>query len=201
VREHPILFSGPMVQALLAGTKTQTRRMMKPQPTRASTGTWFWSPNKNVHHVGDDGMFQIVVSAMSCPYGWVGDRLWVKETFCPTDAGFAYRASTDADGERCRRELGLKWKPSIFCTRKASRITLEITAVRVERLNVISEADALAEGCAIDKGHVYAVAGAEHFGHRTAVGCYQTLWANINGAGSWDVNPWVWVIEFRRVQA
>lgn len=194
---HPILFSGPMVRAILEGRKTQTRRMMKPQPYRSGTGTWFWSPNKNVHHVGDDGMFQFVVSSMSCPYGRPGDRLWVRETFAPNlvlplsdrePGDFIYRA--DLQGGVTK--YSAQWKPSIFCTRAASRITLEIVAVRVERLNDITEADAMAEG------PTPSIVGADldHIKWRAG---YATLWEIINGAGSWDKNPWVWVIEFKRI--
>jgi hypothetical protein len=189
-----------MVRALLAGQKTQTRRVFSPYTQKlfraaASLGECSSFMDEGKLHENDT---PYVLDF--CPYGAPGDCLWVKETFSAhgafSDAGRkAYRADFP-DG---KEPHGLHWTPSIFCTRKASRITLEITAVRVERLNDISEADALAEGCAIDAGHVFKVRGAEHFGHRTAVGCFQTLWAMINGAGSWSVNPWVWVIEFKRV--
>ncbi len=195
MNEKPILFSGPMVRALLAGTKTQTRRVMKPQPQRASTGTWFWSPNKNVHHVGDDGMFQIVVSCTSCPYGMSGDRLWVRETHL-NHALPGYPPVWFYRADDARKPEDRKWRPSIFCTRSASRITLEITAVRVERLKDISEDDAKAEGGPAVLG--FSDEQGQH-GWGTYRQWYKWLWESINGKGSWDLNPWVWVIKFRRI--
>ncbi len=181
--EKPILFSAPMVRALLAGTKTQTRRAVKPQPQdevfqHPVSRQWLESVN------GEE-------SGLRCPYGQPGDRLWVRETWTPcgplpTD-GVLYR-SDFPEGP-----LSIKFKPSIHMPRWASRITLDITDVRVERLQDISEADAQAEGCPIecmsptgdDSGSaIYGPAG------------YRALWDTINGHGSWDANPWVWVVEF-----
>jgi len=179
MKEHPILFSAPMIRAILAGTKTQTRRIVKPQPI---------APDVQQYH---------------CPYGQTGDRLWVKEGFhhCPhCDDGFvAYLAggfkSGDAAIDDDNRPLmpkcaAHKWRPPIYMPRWASRITLEITDVRVERLQDISEADAEAEGT---KNSLHLQGGRmanENFAH---------LWWGIYGDGSWDANPWVWAISFRRV--
>jgi len=210
VKERPMLFSGPMVRAILGGHKTQTRRIVKPQPsdtflpqigeyqrtlTDRKDGEQF--PDSVVRFGASDEN-----EDYPCPYGQPGDRLWVRETFRQiflTPAIFQYRADNGIDADH---PLSPKWKPSIFCTRAASRITLEITAVRIERLNEISEADARAEGCPLDHlGNHYdpppkEVDSWQGYGRYS----YSLLWSKINGPGSWDANPWVWVIEFRRVK-
>lgn len=188
MKERPILFSGPMVRALLAGTKTQTRRIIKPQPEplRQCVDGWRW---KGEHH---DFMIDV------CPFGKPGDRLWVKETYSAHgEMGDWGRKRYRADlGDDAKEPHGLHWRPSIFCTRNASRITLEITSVRVERLNDISEADAKAEGAEIQKETPggWIICGPRIGSYKEG---YRWLWESINGAGSWDANPWVWVIEFR----
>ena len=179
MKERPILFSAPMVRALLAGTKTQTRRTcnhpgLKDLSYIVNCGDGWWGD--------EEGDFQA-----RCPYGQPGDRLWVRETFCDdwlADAGgVAYRADGGMDAEMF--DAGCTWRPSIHMPRSLSRITLEVTGVRVERLQDISEADAIAEGTPFPFGGW--------------VGGYQKLWESINGPGSWDLNPWVWVVEFKRV--
>ncbi len=196
MKETPILFSGPMVRALLAGQKTQTRRIIKPQPVplRQCVDGWRW---KGEHH---DFMIEV------CPFGKPGDRLWVKETFFAPPkhepkfaaivADFIYRADYEYREPDRSVIAPYRWRPSIFCTRKASRITLEITSVRVERLNDISEADARAEGAEIQKETPggWIICGPRIGSYKEG---YRWLWESINGAGSWDANPWVWVIEFR----
>lgn len=189
--DRPILFSAPMVRALLAGTKTQTRRVVK-HPGLASLshivdcrdGWW-----------GDEeGDFQAL-----CPYGAPGDRLWVRETWQHVEGGAVRDAAGGVmdsfDDEIVYRADNMNrrsaWTPSIHMPRWASRITLEITAVRVERLQDISEADAKAEG-------VEPMLVPPDGGSAPHVEGYRTLWESINGAGSWDANPWVWVLEFRR---
>lgn len=187
MKERPILFSGPMVRAILDGRKTQTRRIVKPQPTKLA--------GPNFDGLWSDAI-DPVVRYFACPYGQPGDRLWVRETFAYTDSsindqpGWVYRA-TDPDWSSME---GFRWKPPIFCTRSASRITLEITGVRVERLNDISEADAIAEGVTITDS---IVRDDSVHASRAWVESYRQLWEQINGAGSWEVNPWVWVIEFK----
>ncbi len=194
MKERPILFSAPMVRALLNGTKSQTRRIVKPQP-------YFISPENTPRITKAPGLHPYI----PCPYGQPGDRLWVRETWqgplldseeheaqCRDDGpeafkkpGFcAYRATDtldaiDAEGN----DLG--WRPSIHMPRWASRILLEVTSVRVERLQDISEADAEAEG------------PPKHFNSWRDNFC--ALWQKINGDGSWDANPWVWAIEFNRM--
>lgn len=180
MRERPILFSAPMVRAILDGRKTQTRRAVKHTPLLGYPDDWCHHVGKRdfEHGVGDFRRF--------CAYGQPGDQLWVRETFATDGEGFfAFRA----DGETYND--GLPWKPSIHMPRKASRIDLEITGIRVERLQEISYKDTIAEGprpCGWgnDDGGV----------QRN----FARLWDEINGPGSWDKNPWVWVIEFRRIR-
>lgn len=191
--ERPILFSAPMVRAILEGRKTQTRRIVKPQPSPSSDtafigldGIWRFShPTLRgpVSHEADD---------VRCPYGQPGDRLWVREAwafhpdFPESTRRAIYRADAGVENDVPR------WRPSIHMPRWASRILLEITAVRVERLQDISETDAQAEG----------VANSLHLrGGRLARENFAHLWWTINGDGSWEANPWVWVVEFKRVEA
>lgn len=183
MKERPILFSAPMVRALLAGTKTQTRRIVKARDLE-----WM-----DVHQ----GLRE-PDNAERCPYGQPGDRLWVRENFARIDGQTRPWIETDyqatyTHGDRLGDTLGIKkrWTPSIRMPRHASRITLQITSVRVERLQGISEADAIAEGV---RNSLHLPGGRfarENFGH---------LWWTINGDGSWESNPWVWVIEFKRVE-
>ena len=184
MNKRPILFSAPMVRALLNGSKTQTRRVVKPQHLKFfdqsavdMLGAWDKRP---------------------LPYGQPGDRLWVRETWWhdEEDNSIIYRVDANSDiVDVNKHETGLakyNWRPSIFMPRAASRITLEITAVRVERLQDISEADALAEGVTAKKTPDACY---------TAREAYAVLWESINDPGSWDLNPWVWVIEFKKVTA
>ena len=201
MKERPILFSAPMVRAILAGQKTQTRRAAKPvrHPDLGNT----YDPGALVleyepQHVID----------RACPYGQPGDRLWVRETWMDLSgtgielitgsrSRYAYRADTPAGsyGDETSKEYGLKWRPSIYMPRAASRIKLEVVHVRVERLQDISEADAIAEGApgghGSIPGYLYAATPHEHYRH---------IWESINGAGSWGKNPWVWVVEFKRIE-
>ena len=179
----PILFSSAMVRALLDGSKTQTRRIVKPQPTKLAgpdfDGCW-------------SDTIPPVVRYFMCPFGRNGDTLWVRETWCIADDGVDYPFLYRADNwTECPSADG-KWKPSIFMPRSASRITLEITAVRVERLNDISEEDAITEG--VDIGNPPHEAD-----QPLPTMLYERLWENINGHGSWQANPFVWVITFRRI--
>jgi hypothetical protein len=186
VKERPILFSAEMVRAILDGSKTQTRRIVKD------------SPRHGVSVLGDG----CGVLWDSCPYGKPGDGLWVKETHLviPGEDGIAevvhYRADmTDAqiaEDKAILRKWGpadYPWKPSIFMTRDRSRITLEIVAVRVERLQDITGSECLKEGMPDPRG---ATIG-------EAKDWYRDLWELINGVGSWAENPFVWVVEFKRV--
>lgn len=195
--DRPILFNGAMVRAILAGKKTQTRRIIKPQPemvTDRSVAPWR----------GDAATLQHLLEQQRrpCPYGKVGDRLWVRETwgYNPDHHGMAWHACYRADPGH--EDDGIIWKPSIHMPRAACRLKLEITSVRVERLQDISEEDAKAEGAWPDESVVEQVA--KHFQRDvTAVHpslAFRMLWESINGAGSWDANPWLWVVEFKRAQ-
>jgi hypothetical protein len=190
IREKPILFSAPMVRAILEGKKTQTRRIVKPQPPEWINELHGNELSKRApYHIEDDeqrvfgwGFQDDHDRYYKFPYGKLGDRLWVRETHCQYGDGYIYRADYGqftpiSDG------IGGPWKPSIHMPRKASRINLEIESVRVEGLNDISEADAKAEGIATSKPEF----------------SFMTLWKSINGPDSWDSNPWVWVVQFRRV--
>lgn len=197
MKERPILFSAPMVRAILNGSKTQTRRVVKPQP----------SPSSDTAFVGADGIWRFShptlrgpvsheADDVRCPYGQPGDRLWVRETWAPTVCtGVCHHAFEDIDPKKSEIKFKAdadsntvigRWRPSIHMPRWASRILLEITDVRVERLLEISEADAQSEG------------PPKNFSSWRDNFC--ALWQQINGYGSWDANPWVWAIEFKRVQ-
>lgn len=221
---RPILFSAPMVRAILAGRKTQTRRIVKPQPTVDENGMHFTT--KHGKFAGFIGHAVEDKSHWLCPYGVEGDRLWVRETWGYTrqcdDMGNGDVIAYAAGGEHVYEDVGGKrrlrltksgaimrpnhycyppkpWKPSIHMPRWASRITLEITGVRVERLQEIGHRDAAAEGWPADDE---ARALAEHApgcADDAAIEWYADLWDSINGPGSWDANPWVWVVEFKRV--
>ena len=195
MKERPILFSGAMVRALLAGTKTQTRRVMKPQPRRVDGGVPFGDAPQWAHAEPGTAM-------MRCPYGQRGDRLWVRETFqrFTDDGETLYKADPaglEAMNELMRDEyIEARWRPSIHMPRWASRITLEITSVRVERLQDIDISAAQAEGVSDTGPLILDSAGNEQGG---PIAEYAVLWEQINGPGSWDANPWVWVVEFRRL--
>jgi hypothetical protein len=181
MKERPILFSAPMVRAILEGRKTQTRRIVKPQPDGIRA---------KFHHF--DFVGQAVFtdgSYVQCPYGKPGDRLWVRESFSRSPLGVLYRADFVKTARASR--WGDRWRPSIHMPRVASRILLEITDVRVERLNEITEKDASAEGVSADV----------FLGDTpTAIVPFCMLWESIHGPGSWEKNPWVWVIEFKIIE-
>lgn len=205
-RERGILFSAPMVRALLAGTKTQTRRAVKPQPSVGSAGQMMLLGGKLWEkHPGSDA-----ATVARCPYDHEADepmRLWVRETWCnrlndqsrPFDPPQALYAADgrevfldDGDGGIKYRKDGWAaspWKPGIHMPRWASRITLEITEVRVQRLQEISEEDARAEG-------VDPVGDAGPIGYRDQ---FMRVWNGIYGVDAWDANPYVWAISFKRV--
>jgi hypothetical protein len=217
--ERPILFSTPMVKAILEGRKTQTRRVTKPQAEDAAEDDVLiggrWKPIQSV-----------------CPYGQVGDRLWVRGThyrfglwvkngFTKTGRQkWTFRPSRESPGldglhyqdnspayvhpNRDRNLVGWFKRPSIFMPRWASRITLEITAIRVERVQDISEEDAGKEGIypnSILRDDCYHWIKKDS-GYMSAKSAFRILWDSINAKRgySWADNPWVWVIEFRRIE-
>lgn len=188
MKERPILFSGPMVQAILTGHKIQTRRVVKFPLKLKAHGVAITSLN--------DGDSEEVNEF--CPYGRPGDRLWVKETFCvdeDSEGKTAYRA----DGWIETPSDDGKWKPSIFMPRHRSRITLDIRGVRVERLQSITEWHAQCEGVRTINTTELQSDGTLKPITISARRNFEDLWWRINGPMSWSQNPWVWVITFRRL--
>ena len=194
MKERPILFSGPMVLAIFEGRKTMTRRVIKPKPWEIMSpkhGDPKW-PYGFKYFTGSDSQGEPF--PMKCPYGQPSDRLWVRETFAPRyfDNGKpAYRA--DWTGKAADLIPEPRWKPSIFMPHKLSSILLEVTAVRVERVQDISSRDSWNEGATCScTSPVPQCAG--------NIEAFRSLWDSINakrGYG-WDTNPWVWVVEFKK---
>lgn len=199
-KSRPILFSGPMVRALLADTKKMTRRIVKLKPTFDERSGLSWK--RGTYGIRLDGKSYLDEFVKECPYGTVGDRLWVRETWATSAAYDSYKPSKltvnsdpwfyRADGEG-GEDRG-KWRPSIFMRTFISRITLEITGVRIERVQDISEEDAKEEGCIPDDQSL----NPNEIGPAASI--FESLWKSINGPDSWDANPWVWVIQFKRVE-
>lgn len=237
MRERPILFSAPMVRAILGGKKTQTRRVVKTRCHRRPllnlvTGTAIFGCSPGVPH-----------EEVRCPYGVPGDRLTVKEAawmwcerrpngltatarekylYVPLREAPVVYAAEAASKPRTpivSPDTGNPWgwrlKIGRFLPRWASRITLEVTGVRVERLQDISNRDAMAEGIAqtwgdfmgnppqwaLDSITEYGAPGSHLYDNRQSRENFQLLWESIHGTGSWDANPWVWVVSFKRVEA
>lgn len=193
MKERPIIFSTEMVQKILSGTKTQTRRLIKPQPhyfksTRFNGKSWEFSLGSQVGY-----------DVRVCSHGQVGDRLWVKEAYLGMIFPFnGVECCYKADGIQLSKP-SMAWENARYMPRKYSRLLLEIENIRVEGLNDISEKDAIAEGClGLHLQHRDApqtfLKPQEHFAH---------VWDEINGKKgfAWATNPFVWVIEFRRVEA
>lgn len=201
----PILFSTPMVQAIIRGEKTQTRRIIKLQE------------NEKIEFDNSElrKCFLIVgngyIKALKCPYK-IGDTLWVRETYrkangMPTGYRYDWRATAEEDGA----PIDEPWKPSIFMPKDACRIFLELTSIRIQRLNKITEADALAEGVERrteermkSKPTHYKIYFHEKGSECSYTSCpidsYETLWQKINGENSWSENPFVWVYTFKQVE-
>ena len=216
-REKPILMSAPMVRALLVDEKTQARRIVK-MPANAGArvtvdpGGTIFGPGPYLKVERTDGVAD-VHPRIYCPYGYPGDRLWVREGFTHvTGNGIRthYRADgepTDRDGCILPTEPGLRrWTSPLFMPRKESRITLEIVGVRVERLHAITAADAWAEGIdacdgLLDDAAICRAAKVLGCCHEDGRATYGALWAEIHGEASLVENPWVWIVDFRRVVA
>jgi hypothetical protein len=237
MKERPILFSGAMVRALLNGSKTQTRRVVKPAPDADQVLRTVTGSSGFVYSVDDTPSVPYPAVRRirwDCPYGQPGDRLWVRETWrgvveiSPPGQSVEHGVARYVpDREHCRRveyaatqaRDSEPWRPSIHMPRWASRILLEIVSLRVERLQDISDHDAIAEGIepnwcgdlskgpngfggegwVPDCGWINYLSGPDGEEAHTAVESYRTLWESINGPGSWEANPWVWVVEFKRV--
>ncbi|RMR88856.1 hypothetical protein [Pseudomonas coronafaciens] len=208
-KERPILFSAPMVRAILSGQKTVTRRVTKVQP-RSDADIGSYGKGQPFIRSPD-----VTKPNPECPYGRPGDRLWVRETwYCDhfevmrgpylkpddLDIGKALNDGTlvyAADGLAPYEQEQPTWKPSIHMPRWASRILLEITDVRVERLQEISLAQVQREGCEVRQFWLFGANNEE--AQKIGASVFSGLWSSINGAESWNANPWVWVVEFRRV--
>lgn len=236
-----------MVRALLNDTKTQTRRVVKPQPVANQRGKFNFTTFTDDEGIESYWQNYPFWGPVRCPYGQPGDRLWVRESwgyFDPDGTGVDYDRDHNDDGKAgpctayrqemleegnalrnywrrriaykatfAERKYGMgpvgpnKWRPSIHMPRWANRITLEITAVRVERLQDISPADCEAEGVQrlplqegeLNPWYTADVSAGPVLHSRSTIGAYRKLWEQINGPGSWDANPWVWVVEFKVV--
>ncbi|EMM5763738.1 TPA: hypothetical protein RUY73_002779 [Klebsiella pneumoniae] len=219
ITERGMIFNGEMVRALLDGRKTQTRRIVKGTDS-AVKFCKEWNINGEEVFVvlgeKDHTGMNPVLGAISCPFGAVGNRIWVREAFRvhsrATDvATLVYKASERNSWTEQTHRVPVavcnkpatpeKWTPSLHMPRWASRILLEITDVRVERLNAINEHDAQAEGVAKLRGGFwkhYQPGWTQH--QLSARGSFVTLWKSIYGDESWNSNPWVWVIKFKRIE-
>lgn len=201
MKERPILFSGPMVRAILDGSKTQTRRVLSPQPDSDGWVEYGKLPSSAGSAYIGNATSGGICTRVVCPYGRPGDRLWVRETWAAVE--WAYRDGTEGtrvlycadepSRNEWRPEEGDRWRPSIHMPRWASRITLEVTNVRVERLQAISEDDVEAEGVGLTEWN----------GHpewpRTAG--FAELWDSLAKPGvRWADDPWMWVVGFKRVE-
>jgi hypothetical protein len=194
MKERPILFSTPMVQAILEGRKTMTRRVVKGLP-------------KGTHEVWFDGGEWIVENELGqcwvngklkCPYGQRGDRLWVRETYLANTENdsrpYTYKADWHDSILNHPKNKGI-WLSPLFMPKAAARLWLEITNIRVERLRDISEEDAQKEGVTMSGCQINSADGSYLFSY-----LFFALWSKINGEESLKQNPWVWVIEFRRIE-
>lgn len=208
MKERPIPFSAPMVRAILEGRKTVTRRVVKPQPAN-NQGMVNARYCGHPHEWLRDGIClpSDAATEWCCPYGKPGDRLWVREAWkseavfnlrpprdIPVEAQLFYLADSSPAPETSR------YRHARFMPRWASRITLELTSVRADRLLSLTYEDAVAEGVVRDQRRWYAD-DQEGMAYDVPQGAFSALWESINGPGSWHANPWVWVVEFKRVEA
>lgn len=225
VKQRPILFSTPMVKAILEGRKTMTRRITGLEIINEDPNDWQfeWADfslklpwrftqlsTVNKKSLKDRTFNQ---EEIKCQYGKIGDILWVRETWSEPilydgfEQNYYYKADNIQRSDIKSRHIGDKWKPSIHMPKSACRIYLEILNIRVERLHDITEAAAINEG--IKEGveledtkheltyYQYVFGGNRY---QSAVKAFRMLWIKINGSESWDLNPFVWVIEFKRIE-
>ena len=221
MKSRPIIFSAPMVLALLAGRKTQTRRVVKVQPhashnpqhAEPRSAGWVWIAHD------DRPTYSFATGDFRCPYGAAGSHLWVRELHAvgsdgignpimvsplagaPDNHMWGSTFTKNPVAPEGSENWCLQWKRTspMFMPRWASRITLELTDVRVERLQDISEADAIAEGIERSGECNWRDYSDQHNDFTSARRSYRSLWEQINGPGSWDANPWVWALSFKRV--
>lgn len=199
MKERPIIFSGEMVRAILEGRKTQTRRAIKPQPPK---GHW-WAETEGdmqlaaIYYPGERGR-------SGCPYGVPGDRLWVREAWqhCPRCGGINWRACGNENGtvcQHCDESLSIRWKSPIHMFKDYARIWLEITGVRMERLQDITMGQIAAEGVSFDWCEVRPYPEKVMLQRKA----FRELWNSLNakrGYG-WEANPWVWAVQFETAEA
>lgn len=219
ITERPILFQTDMVRATLDDRKTDTRRTKGLQSINECPVCWQYKGTP-MKPLSDFHVFvrfnknneRLYIKHIFSPFGKPGDLLWVREKFTPlpfdmvnqrTSLHFSYFADCDADSLELAREYGFKWKPSIHMPKSASRIWVMIEDIRVERLQDISDEDAIVEGIF---PHLCPINGKDILGYKNywhgmmpcpPIKSFQTLWESINGEESWNSNPWVWVIKFR----
>lgn len=222
MKERPILFSGPMVRAILEGRKTQTRRIVKDQDRfrsyeeRTTDDGCFFITFDGYHGGGGESCTRAMLAERYCPHGAPGDRLWVRETWSQDGRG-----GVEPNGEEAvyyRADMVSEdiwqgfWRPSIYMPRWASRIDLEIEDVEVQRLHDISEDDVEREGiCCAQCQNSGSIRTYDSDGYLVGDNCpsctdsdtmkpkFETLWNSIHGKNAWDANPWVWVISFKQV--
>ena len=207
VKERPILFSGPMVKAILEGRKTQTRRIVKPQPDNmgiAGIKPWVITDSISSEQQYDDqgrmlfiedngqGMAQYWTNR----YGEPGDQLWVRETWNNDWCAYSLYKADGGSAKEAGYSAEPRWRPSIHMPRALSRIQLEVTGVRLERLQDISEEDAIAEGCSAGTRKLAPIV----FENYSARGAFKALWRDIYGSESLQANPFVWVISFNKIR-
>lgn len=207
MKEAPILMNGPMVRATLRGDKTQTRRLVCPQPQQLPTDTWLWLKNADIHTMWERVPFKGTLDRY-CPYGMAGDRLWVREAFRNNGDNIVYMAGGEMEVVPIEINTGMvaeseHWRASIHMPKWACRLWLEVVSVRVERLHSMRGKDFWAEGCSLpgcpeqflnDQREYMCYA-------RPAQEWFQGLWDSLyakRGFG-WQANPWVWVVEFKRI--
>lgn len=210
MKEKPILFSTPMIKAILAGNKTQTRRIIKHfgneyhyetllcdwglsgYPQLVNNNIWEWTLQTAID---DNQTFKF-----KCPFGQIDDILWVRETWAlpvdneGNDIGYQYKSDYDD------KSNWWKWKPSIFMPKEACRIKLKITDIRVERIQDISENDAIAEGIIMNNSpHPGWYWMEDIYMTDSPTYAYELLWKHINGKESWESNIWIWVLQFEKI--
>ncbi|CAH3872561.1 hypothetical protein ABK836_20115 [Enterobacter hormaechei] len=218
--ERGMIFNSEMVRAILDGRKTQTRRIIKDCTVGRDPISKFIQVGKKFIGCYPEDVPELIREC--CPYGVPGDRIWVRETFQGPLFDFEQMEAYQEDSSKFKKpefcvykadgkpapeffdaddNLHCGWRPSIHMPRWASRITLEITGVRVEQLKSISEEEARSEGVArLREGFWkhYQPGWTQH--QLSARGSFATLWDSIYGFGDWDRNPWVWVVEFKRIE-
>lgn len=210
MKQRPILFSADMVRAILDGRKTQTRRIIKPQPVLYPNGWQYGKGYKN-SCFGSASPATDILYPFECQYGNPGDHLWVRETWLfdplpgfPDEGAYHYRATSK---KATAESFAGLWRPSIHMPRAAARIILQITDIRAQRLHDITEADAIAEGLNFTVPNTSPNTYYDNYQTgrwldpqmlNNPIASYRTLWEKINGPESWAANPWVWAITFKK---